>query len=116
MEQSTSPSWKKPRETESCVVEAKEVTVRPEKEEVPFWETRVPVEVAPERVRFPRAAFPAVRLPPFNVRYAKEAPFPVVVDEMKRFVVEAIPVVVAFVTVIEDPEIAPVEERPVAFT
>jgi hypothetical protein len=73
LEQSASPSWKKPLATESWVVEAKPVAVSPENDEVPEEETTVPVVVTPMKL-----AFPPVRFPPFKVRYVKDAPFPVV--------------------------------------
>jgi hypothetical protein len=61
------------------VVEAKVLIERPEKDEVPDWETTVPVVVTPMK-----EAFPPVRFPPFSVRYVKDAPAPVEVPEMLR--------------------------------
>ena len=104
LEQSPSPSWKKPRAIESCVVEAKSEMVRrvtdddavevlvkeptvsepmfaagPEEEPV-----RLPVTFP---VRFPMNApvmFPAVRLPPLRVRYVAESPWRDEVAETER--------------------------------
>jgi hypothetical protein len=97
LEQSARPSWKKPRATLSCVVVAKVPMVSEETEEVPDWETRVPVDVAPVK-----DAFCPVRFP-LSTRYDADTPLSVEVLETTRLVVEAVPVVVEFVVVMPVP-------------
>jgi hypothetical protein len=107
-------------ETTRAVVEALVATVRFANDDVPAWETMVPVEVAPVKVRLPMAVFPALKLPPFSVRYVPEMPWRVVVPptvrtfatrrfevvapwETMRLVVEATPVAVRLVAVAVPP-------------